>query len=262
MKNIIKKAVDPIIIILSATVFIFYFFYAIGGTMLSDHGGLFITVTVFILTTLPIIFAKFLKRVLGKFFIPLKILYFLGLLIYIVLFSLFSIQVMSLANEDVQIDDGQAVVIICGCKCNGYEPSEALRSRLEKGHEILVKYPESVCIVSGGMGDDETISEAECMRSFLVSLGIDEARIIKEDRSRSTNENILFSIEKLKENNIDISSTIIIVTSDFHTFRASTLAKENNLSPYCVGADTPFGKYLLRNLVREFMYFVYNLIFR
>ena len=184
------------------------------------------------------------------------------LLIYIVLFSLFSIQVMSLANDDVQIDGGQAIIIICGCKCNGYEPSEALRSRLDKGYEIISKYPESICIVSGGMGDDETISEAECMRSYLVSLGVDEERIIKEDSSHSTEENIVFSIEKLKENNMDATSTLIFVTSDFHTLRVSTLAKENGLSPHCVGANTPLGKYLIRNLVREFMYCFYNLIFR
>lgn len=76
--------------------------------------------------------------------------------------------------------------------------------------------PDTVCIASGGQGDDEGISEAECIRRYLINYGIDPERVLLEDKSTSTLTNIENSLKLLPEG----AENIGIVTNDFHIFRA------------------------------------------
>ncbi len=118
-------------------------------------------------------------------------------------------------------------VIILGCQVKGEEPSVMLAKRVNAAVEVLRENPEAICITSGGQGHGENISEAECMRRCLIESGIEESRIFLEDKSTSTEENIRFSAEILKERGI--SENIVIATSEFHQYRASVYAKKNGL---------------------------------
>ena len=139
-------------------------------------------------------------------------------------------------------------VIILGCKVRGGEPSVMLKNRLDAALEVLRENPEAVCIASGGKGDNENISEAECMRRYLIANGIEDERIYTEDKSASTEENLSFSREIL--GNLGISDNIMIVTSEFHQYRAAIYAKKNGLQTGAHSAKTPVWN-LLNYWVRE-----------
>ena len=89
--------------------------------------------------------------------------------------------------------DGQdCTVVVLGCQVfpDGH-PSLMLRGRINAAYDYLSAHPDAVCVASGGMDDSEPITEAQCIRDTLVSMGIDPGRIYMEDRSRSTEENRL-----------------------------------------------------------------------
>ncbi|NRT75856.1 uncharacterized SAM-binding protein YcdF (DUF218 family) [Clostridium beijerinckii] len=67
------------------------------------------------------------------------------------------------------------------------------------------------------------------MSEYLQAKGIEKNKIILEDKSRDTNENLKYSKEKIEEfSNKPISDIKVkIVTTDFHAFRRSVLAKKN-----------------------------------
>ena len=68
-----------------------------------------------------------------------------------------------------------------------------IKSRLEVAVPYLTKYPHVKVIVSGGQGPDEDRTEASVMQDYLEQHGIDATRIIIEDQSTSTYENLVFS---------------------------------------------------------------------
>lgn len=134
------------------------------------------------------------------------------------------------------LDETEAVIIL-GCQVRGEEPSLMLKSRLDAALDVLRENPAAVCVASGGRGRGEDISEAECMRRYLIENGIEDERIFIEDKSASTEENIAFSREILDK--LGISENIIIATSEFHQYRASVYAGKNGLKTGSRSAKTP-----------------------
>lgn len=125
-------------------------------------------------------------------------------------------------------EDSRALpVIVLGCQTNGYAPSPMLLSRLQKAKEYLDRHPEAVAIVSGGMGGNEGVSEAESMRAWLERNGIEPERILKEDQSASTEENIRFSVQLM--NRERLGTQALIVTDWWHEWRASYWARQNGI---------------------------------
>ncbi|MEF9840800.1 MAG: YdcF family protein, partial [Lachnospiraceae bacterium] len=80
----------------------------------------------------------------------------------------------------------------------------------------------TMAVVSGGRGKGEDITEALAMQNYLVACGIHESRILLEDASTNTKENLDFSSQflKLKKDKIGI------VSNNFHMYRALALAKK------------------------------------
>jgi len=121
-----------------------------------------------------------------------------------------------------------ATAVVLGCRVYGERPSLSLIERLEAAYTYLSEHPEAVCIVSGGKGDEENISEAEAMYRWLTDKGIDESRIYKEELSTNTDENIRFSKEIIEQNNLN--KNIAIITSEYHTYRAGMIAEKYDLN--------------------------------
>lgn len=120
-----------------------------------------------------------------------------------------------------------STAIVLGCRVYGERASLSLVERLEAAYDYLVENPEANCVVSGGQGPGENISEAECMYRWLVAKGIEPTRIYKEDKSTSTDENIAFSKKVIEENGL--VQKITIITSEYHTYRAGMIADDNGL---------------------------------
>lgn len=120
-----------------------------------------------------------------------------------------------------------ATAIVLGCRVYGERASLSLLERLEAAYDYLIENPEADCIVSGGQGEDELISEAECMYRWLVEQGIEPSRIYKEDKSTSTEENIQFSKKIIEEEGL--FQKVVIITSDYHCYRAGMIADDYGL---------------------------------
>ena len=131
-------------------------------------------------------------------------------------------------NANTKAPGQNATAVVLGCRVYGERASLSLVERLEAAYVYLEENPEADCVVSGGQGEGEDISEAECMYRWLVNKGIDSSRIYKEDKSTSTEENIGFSKEIIKEN--QLNENIAIITSEYHSYRACIIAEKNELS--------------------------------
>ena len=144
-------------------------------------------------------------------------------------------------------------VIVLGAQMKENGPSSTLKARLDRAIDYLEENPNTKVIVSGGQGSDEIISEAEGMKNYLVQNGIAEERILMEDNSVNTNQNLKFSSEYI---NIE-EDTVGIVTSNFHIYRSVRLAKKQGYENVC-GIAAKSHKFLLpANMLREFVCIVY-----
>ncbi|HIZ08485.1 MAG TPA: YdcF family protein [Candidatus Eubacterium avistercoris] len=142
---------------------------------------------------------------------------------------------------------GLDYVIVLGAQVYESGPSMILRYRLDRAVRYLEENPDTVCIVSGGQGYNEPFPEAEGMAEYLISRGISAERIIKEDQSKNTEENIRNSMEYL-----DRSSSVGIITNNFHVFRAMQIAKDAGLEDaWGIASGSP-PRYLPNNMLREF----------
>jgi hypothetical protein len=133
-----------------------------------------------------------------------------------------------------------------GCEVKGDQPSRMLTARLETAIAWLQDHPDVYCVVSGGTGEDEMISEAECMYRYMTAHGIAPERIIREDRSVSTRENLSFSLQKLQEAGLLPASgsmegaQIAVVTNEFHACRALCIAGDLGIRAGSVPASSPW----------------------
>lgn len=134
-----------------------------------------------------------------------------------------------------QPPDGVDYLIVLGARLHGEDMSLALYNRVQTALEYLKSNPETNVVVSGGQGRGEDITEAEAMARFFEENGIEDERIIIEDRSTSTLENLKFSKELLGSE-VD---EVVIVSNDFHLFRAVLIAKRQGFEPYTLAAETP-----------------------
>ena len=133
------------------------------------------------------------------------------------------------------------VAIVLGCIVNGDKPGIFLKGRINAAYKYLNENPNA--ILSGGQGNGENISEAQCMFNTLTEMGIDESRLLIEDKSTSTSENLKFSKALLEENGIE-TKKVTIITNDFHEYRASEFAKNNGLKALRYPSKTPWNGYM------------------
>ena len=116
-------------------------------------------------------------------------------------------------------------IIVLGAQVRENGPSVVLQYRLDAAIEYLNKNPDTICIVSGGQGANEPFSEAEGMAKYLLENGIEMKRILLEDKSRNTVENIQNSKDLMGESYNGVG----IITNNFHVFRAVQIAKTQGL---------------------------------
>ena len=113
-------------------------------------------------------------------------------------------------------------LIVLGAQIRGRTLTGSLRRRLDKAVIYLQKNEETVCIVTGGKGKGEAIPEAQAMAEYLIARGIEEERVIQENQSTSTMENLQNCLDVIDEPEKD---TVGIVTNNFHIYRSMKCAQ-------------------------------------
>ena len=151
-------------------------------------------------------------------------------------------------------------VIVLGCGVNGTVPSLSLRERINAAYDYLTVHPNAVCVVSGGQGRNEDISEAECMYRELTDMGIAPGRIWMEDQSTSTTENLQFSLSVIAEKTGTQPEHIGIVSSEYHLYRAGLMAEDLGVTVSGIPAATSWlslrTNYFLREIAAVWYYLI------
>lgn len=152
----------------------------------------------------------------------------------------------------------KTTLVVLGCQVKEGRPSLMLRRRLDAAYDYMIEYSDVTAIVSGGKGYDEQISEAQCMKEYLVSKGITPERIIIEDKSSTTSENLKFSSEIIKEKSLN--EKITIVSDGYHQLRAEMIANDLGIEAYNISAPT--SVWLIPTyVVREWFGVAYQFVF-
>lgn len=149
-------------------------------------------------------------------------------------------------------------LIVLGAGVNGTVPSLSLRERLDAAYDYLQDHPNTVCIVSGGQGSGEDITEAECMYRYLTDKGIDPERVIREDKATSTQENLTYSLALIGPEN---APYVGILSSEYHLCRARLMARELGMDPVMIPAKTTRISLRINYFLREIAAVWYYMIF-
>lgn len=144
---------------------------------------------------------------------------------------------------------GADYVIVLGAQWKMNGPSYVLKKRLDKSLEYLRENPDTSVIVSGGQGSDEPVSEAQGMFEYLVAAGIEQERILLEDRSTSTYENLYYSAALLDKE----KDRVVLVTNNFHVFRGEKIAEKMGYAHVEGLAAASYPAMLPNNMLREFL---------
>ncbi len=137
--------------------------------------------------------------------------------------------------------------------------SKSLKRRLDVAYAYLTENQTANVVLTGGKGHDEPISEALAQKNYLINLGIDEKRMIIEDKSTTTRENMKFALPLV------FDKTIIIATQDFHMYRSLKLAKDTGYKAFALPAKTdklPFVACFFRELLALTKYYLEKILLR
>mgnify|MGYP000059286597 FL=1 len=146
-------------------------------------------------------------------------------------------------------------VVVLGAQVQGDEPSLTLKKRLDKTLEFMQEHPDRTVIVSGGQGPDEAHTEASVMARYLIEHGVDESRVIQEEQAHDTRENLEYSRVLAEQHGMDTTS-VLIITSDFHLCRAKYLARRLGMEPYGLASQTWPEILRVNYLLREVFAFI------
>ena len=126
-------------------------------------------------------------------------------------------------TEIAQGEGAPEVMVIFGCQVKPWGPSELLQDRLDAALTYLDDHPDMTVVVSGGQGPDEPMSEAQCMYDYLVEHGVDGERIVLEDNSGNTWENIQYTQALFQDGTVESTGKILAVSNGFHLARIRLL---------------------------------------
>lgn len=262
-----NRFLDIVIFLGSAFIFINYFSYLIKLFIWSE-GTLPYIVAFTIVIAVPLLYILhkkgFLMKLFGRLYPFIRSLYAFGLAFYAISFIFLCGYIFSAENNALPISElpENSVILTLGAKVEASgAPGKVLRRRLDTTYKMMAEREDLLCIVSGGKGDDEPISEAISMKNYLTEKGIAPERIILEDKARNTIENIENSLEILKDREY---GALAVVTTNFHLPRAeylcSRLGVDMEKAYFYPAPDT--GIYTLYTiLVREYMSYCKLFIF-
>ncbi len=119
---------------------------------------------------------------------------------------------------------GLDCLLVLGAQISSNKVTKNLKKRLDTATTYLLDNPDTWVIVSGGRGNGNLVSEAAVMKEYLLKQGIDSERVLMEEQSVNTTENMKYSKALISEN-----AAVGIVTNGFHIYRSTRLAKKQGL---------------------------------
>ena len=173
-----------------------------------------------------------------------------GLSAALLLFLLVEGLLLSHGERDHSALPADAVIVL-GAGVNGETPSLMLQSRINAAAEYLNAHPDIPAVLSGGQGNGENITEAECMRRWLMNHEVDSGRIICEDKATSTMENLIFSFDIIRSLGDEPDGNVALLSSSYHLYRAKCMAERLGVSVAGVAGNPGYPVYMLNCFIRE-----------
>ena len=158
------------------------------------------------------------KRLAKRLLTVVLTLILIGMLAFFILLGIV------LAGSHDQVSGQPSVMIVLGCQVRPDGPSILLQDRIDEAAAYLLDHPEVTVVASGGQGPDEPMSEARAIRDALVEQGVEAERILLEEASHNTVQNLRYSRALLEEEGIDTSGGVLVVSNGFHLARVRMLA--------------------------------------
>lgn len=160
---------------------------------------------------------------------------------------LIGLECLVISEMNATAPPGLDYIVVLGASVYQDGPSPGLMRRINAVMKCLDDHPDAVIIASGGQGKNEPVSEAQCIRDELVRLGVDPGRILLEDQSTSTLENIAFSKRLIDSDDASVG----IVTNNYHMWRSLRLARRAGLQNVYGIASEYTGPTLIHFMLRE-----------
>lgn len=179
---------------------------------------------------------------LAGFFLSCRLFYRIVILILTVYLLLISIRMILACFRKPEEDD---ILLVLGAHFTKDHPSTIMQERIHQAEVYLKEHPQAEAVLSGGKTTDEPWAEAIEMEKMLKKRGIDSSRLIKEEKSLTTADNMRFSASLLR------GRKAAVVTNEFHMYRALKLAEREGIKADAVPCRTAFrylGIYWLREI--------------
>ena len=174
----------------------------------------------------------------------LAFIYRLLLALFVAVFAIVECKIVKAMNT--RPEQNLDYIITLGAAVRDGEPTSPLVLRIDRTYAYMLENPHTIDIASGGQGENESMSEAVCIKKYLVEYGMNPDRILLEDKSTDTEENIANSFQMIPE-----GKRTGIVTSSFHIYRALAVARLQGYEAYAVPAYT-YPILGVHYVVREF----------
>ncbi len=187
---------------------------------------------------------KFVSRVATV----LKITAWVLIFAFLVSFAIIEAKIIGAVDTT---DESCDYIFVLGCGIKGTNLTRAGASRADAAITYMNKNPDCIAILCGGQGKDEKITEAQALYNYMSAKGIDKTRLLKEERSTDTTQNIAFAKEMLPQKE---GLKIAVATNDFHLYRSTVIMKKTGIeNVFCVNGPTP-KVFLLRTslFLREY----------
>ena len=138
-------------------------------------------------------------------------------------------QILS-SEEAAKLKEVDCILVLgCGVKADG-TPSDMLRDRLLRAMEVYELGGSAKLLMSGDHGR-ENYDEVAVMKSFAVDAGVPSEDVFMDHAGFSTYE----SMYRAKE--IFQVKKVIIITQEYHLYRAIYIAQQLGMEAYGVAAD-------------------------
>lgn len=240
----LKKLKNSILLILGITSILYFFAITLAMRYLNLFNFIWVFIGIaFILLhqfkeTIIAIYKKTPK--IGKVFFWSSVIIFL--LSFAVVESLIA------ANAKTSAAENADYIIILGSRTHKNIPSFAMAHRVIASLKYIKENPNAQVVLTGGKTSSAEISEAEIMLGLLQKKGVEPNRIIIENRSKNTYQNLKYSSSL-----IDIDKKVLIVSSEFHLFRAKLIAAKIGYKDVGTAASKTPRLLLPHYLLREYL---------
>ena len=148
--------------------------------------------------------------------------------------------------------DHADLLVVLGAGLNGMMPSAVLTSRLKVTYDYMSAHPEAIAILTGSQGDNELRTEASAMAEYLTDRGIDRDRLILEEEAHNTAQNVKYSVALMEQLGLE-DHTVMVVSNEFHLYRAERIFERYDMDVHSLPAPTPkIGLIPINSYAREY----------